>query len=62
MNRQINRSYFFTDRDVNEALIHWIKTRDLPQPEYIGNAGKTKWTKESGGVRVEWSEEDEVEV
>ena len=60
MNRQIIRSYFFTDNEINNIL--YLKTKDIPAPEYVGNAGTTTWHKEKTGVRVEWTEKDDVEI
>lgn len=62
MNRRVVRSYFFTDNEVNSALIDMLKAKDIPAPDYVGNAGTTKWTKEPNGIRVEWIAEDKVEV
>ncbi len=60
MNRKIIRNYFFSDNEVNEAIVAMLKSKDMQVPQYVGNAGTTKWTKEPKGIRVEWSEEDDL--
>lgn len=62
MNRKIARSYFFSDNEINNILVAHLKTKDIPAPEYVGNAGTTQWTKEKNGVRVEWTDSDDVEI
>lgn len=62
MNRQTIRTYQFSKNEVHEALLQWMRERDLPVPMYVGNAGTTKWTHDDGGVRVEWTEDDKVEI
>lgn len=62
MNRRIVRTYSFTAAEVGEAMILWMKSKDLPTPMYVGNAGTTTWALASSGVRVEWTDEDQVEV
>ncbi len=60
MERRIVRSYSFTDRDVREALIAWLKAKDMPAPIYVGDADTTKWKTEPAGISVEWTEQDEI--
>lgn len=62
MNRKIVRTYFFTNNEVHEAIVAMLKAKDMPIPQYVGNAGTTKWTDEPKGVRVEWIDEDDVTV
>jgi hypothetical protein len=62
MKRSITRSYIFSEGDVREALLAWLRAKDLPTPKYIGNTPDTDWAVyDDGGIRVEWTEEDEVE-
>ncbi len=60
MTREIVRTYTFTARDVREALCEWVRAKSLPVPQYVGNAGTTRWREDNGNVIVEWSEKDEV--
>lgn len=60
MERRIQRTYAFNDREIREALIAWLKSKDMQAPSYVGDTPDTKWTKESAGLRVEWFEADEV--
>jgi len=61
MVRVIERTYTLTPRDVNEAIVAWLKAKNLPEPEYVGSAGTTKWTRlDDGSVKVEWIEKDEL--
>lgn len=62
MKRRIHRSYFFADSEVNEAIVAYLRAKDLPCPEYVGNAGTTKWSKSDKGLTVEWVEEGEVDA
>lgn len=62
MNRCIQRRYEFTNREVREILIGWMKQNDLPCPAYIGDAETTKWTVAPDGIIVEWSDADQVGV
>ena len=60
MERRIDRSYAFSDREIREALVAWLKSKDLQAPQYVGDTPDTKWIKEPAGIRVEWSEKDEL--
>jgi hypothetical protein len=60
--RRIERSYSLSDRDVYEAIVHWLKSKDMIAPRYVGDTPCTKWIKEPTGIRVEWAEEDEIDV
>lgn len=62
MEVKIVRTCSFSDREVNEALIAWLKSKDRPAPGYVGDTPTTKWIKESHGITVEWKEELETEV
>lgn len=61
MKRIINRVYEIPQRDINEAILQWLRSKDRPVPQYVGNAGTTKWIPQPNGVRIEWTEEDEVD-
>lgn len=60
MERRIDRQYAFSDREIRVALIAWMKSKDMPAPSYVGDTPDTKWLKEPAGLRVAWSEVDEV--
>lgn len=62
MVRKIERSYAFSDREIREALLAWLKVKDIPAPQYIGDTPNCKWIKEDAGLRVEWTEEGEIEM
>ncbi len=63
MNRRIIRTYTWSRQEVAEALCQQLRSRDIPAPTYIGNAGTTKWTPMAdGSMTVEWTEEDKAEV
>lgn len=61
MKRKIERSYSLDQREIREAILAWIKAKDLPSPSYVGNTPTCTWYDEDGGVRIEWMEEGEVE-
>lgn len=60
MERKIVRTYAFSDREVNEALIAFLKAKDMQAPSYVADTPTTKWIKEPMGIRVEWTDEDEM--
>ena len=60
MQRKIVRSYSMHDRDVHEAIIAWLKSRDMPAPQYVADTPCTKWIKEPAGLTIEWTVEDEI--
>lgn len=62
MNRKLVRDYFFSDREVCEALIAALKVKDIPAPQYVGDTPDTTWTKESNGIRVQWTDEGDVDL
>ncbi|WP_398480911.1 hypothetical protein [Tardiphaga sp.] len=62
MNRKIVRTYKFSDREVNEALIAMLKARDIQAPQYVGETPCTTWIKEPDGIRVEWSDETDLDI
>jgi hypothetical protein len=62
MNRRIVRSYYWTTHEVAVALVAQLKLKDVPAPEYVGDTKTTKWIIDSSGVRVEWTDEGEVEL
>lgn len=61
MKRTIQRSYEIAQHDINEAIIQWLRMKDMPVPMYVGNAGNTKWTPQPNGMKIEWTEEDETD-
>jgi len=54
---EITRRYSFTQRDVYEALVAWLKSQDIQQPIYVGDAETTRWFWNADGIKVEWTEE-----
>jgi len=61
MVRRIDRSYTFTEREVAEALIAWLKSKDMPAPQYVADTPCTKWRRlDGGGLSVEWTDESEM--
>lgn len=63
MIRKIARNYFFSDNEINNILVATLKAKDIPAPEYVGNASTTRWTKEPNGIRVEWTDHDnDIEI
>ncbi len=60
MKRTIQRSYEIAQHDINEAILIWLKSKDMPVPMYVGNAGGVKWTPQPNGMKIEWTEEDET--
>jgi hypothetical protein len=63
MNRCIKRSYAFTRQEVREVLVWWMKAKDLQAPQYIGDTDTTCWSMtDDGGVLVEWSADDQVDL
>jgi hypothetical protein len=62
MNRRVVRTYSFSANEVAEALIAWMKSKDMPTPMYVGNAGTTTWDLGKAGVRVEWTDEDAIDL
>lgn len=63
MNRRISRTYTWTKNEVAEALVAQLRAKDIPAPQYVGNAGTTKWTPSpDGSMTVEWTDEDTADV
>jgi hypothetical protein len=63
VNRSIRRSYSFSQRDIREVLIWWMKEKDLQRPQYVGDTDDTCWSMTpDGGVRVEWTADDQVDL
>jgi hypothetical protein len=63
MIRKIARTYTWTNKEVAEALIAQLRAKDIPTPQYVGNAGTTKWTPMAdGSMTVEWTDEDTADV
>lgn len=61
MNRSIRREYVFSQREVHEALIAWMKSKDLQAPDYVGNTPCTSWIREDESLRVVWIVEDKLD-
>lgn len=59
MERKIDRSYAFSEREIREALLAWLKAKDLPAPAGAYE-NQVTWTQEPRGLRLAWSEQDEM--
>lgn len=64
MHRKIDRSYTLHRTEVREAILAWLKAKDLQRPDYIGDTPTCRWIDlpADGGVRIEWTEEGSVDV
>jgi len=60
MKRSINRVYELDERDVCEAIVAYLKAKDLPAPQYVATTKDTIWTHQPLAVKIEWTEELEV--
>ena len=61
MKRTIQRSYEIHQRDVHEAVLAWLRSKDMPVPTYIGDTPTCKWIVVPNGLKIEWTEEDETD-
>jgi hypothetical protein len=62
MVRKISRVYELSDREVNEAILAHLRIKDMPVPQYVGDTPTVKWIKQPNGIRIEWTEEGELDV
>lgn len=63
MNRCIKRDYSFSQREVREILLWWMKQKDLQRPQYVGDTDCTCWSAtDDGGTRVEWTDDDQIDL
>jgi hypothetical protein len=60
MTRKIERTYTLTERDVREAILAWLKSKDLPAPDYVGNTDTVEWATDNGNTVLRWFEQDEI--
>ena len=59
--RSIIRTYSLPIREVHEAVIVYLKAKDMPAPSYVADTPDTKWSATpDGGVKVEWTETNEI--
>lgn len=59
--RNVVRTYALPIREVREAIIAYLKAKNMPTPSYVGDTSDTKWSAtQDGGIRVEWTEKDEM--
>jgi hypothetical protein len=62
VNRKIVRKYDIDGQDVREAILMWLRSKDMQVPQYIGNTPSCKYTHtDNGAVTIEWTEEGPVE-
>lgn len=62
MNRKLDRSYYFNAREVAEIVIAHLRAKDIPAPGYVGDTPTCKWVIDDQGIRVTWTDEDQVEL
>lgn len=63
MNRSIRRKYGFTQPEIREILLWWMKQKDLQRPQYVGDTGTTCWsTTSDDGILVEWVDDDQIDL
>lgn len=61
MTKTIVRTIRFNERDVREAVIAYLKTKDQPAPQYVGNTPDCEWEHFVGGsLVVKWTEKQEI--
>lgn len=58
MKRTVTRVYLLDERDVCEAIVAWMKAKDLPAPMYVATtpAAGVTWTHQPLDVKIEWHE------
>lgn len=57
MVRTVTRSYVLKASDVHEAILMWLKSKDTPIPEYIGNTPTCSWDWGDKTIVIQWTEE-----
>ena len=57
MQRTIKRSYTLTPKEVRQAIMAWLKERDVPYPK-----DECDLEVDSTGASIEWVEETEDET
>jgi len=60
MERCIVRSYSIPTREIREAIVAYLKAKNMPAPAYVADTPNCKWTDLPAGVKVEWTEQDEM--
>lgn len=59
--RNVVRTYSIPIREVREAVIQYLKAKNMPTPIYVGDTPDTKWSSTlDGGLQVQWTEKDEM--
>lgn len=62
MKRKIDRRYEIDGRDVREAVLQWLRMKDMQVPSYVANTPTCKYTHGGdGSVVIEWTEEGAVD-
>lgn len=63
MTRTIEREYVLSKREVHEAVLAWLKIKDLHYPLYVENTANTVWLYDSAGqLTIKWTVKDEVDA
>lgn len=63
MHRRLLRRYEIDGQDVREAILMWLRSKDMPVPQYIGTTPNCKYVHgEDGCVSIEWTEEGPVDL
>lgn len=58
MKRNIERTYSLSRAEVHEAVVAWLKSKNVPAPDYIGNTPTCQWSDENEGeLKVNWIEQ-----
>lgn len=58
MKRKVVRRYEIDGQDVREAILMWLRSKDTPVPQYIGDTPTCKYTHAvDGAVVIDWTEE-----
>jgi hypothetical protein len=57
MVRTVQRRYVLDDRDVHEAILAYLKAKDIVTPEYVGNTPTCQWDWGEDTITVSWTDE-----
>lgn len=58
MTRTIERTYELTERDVRDAILMWLRAKELQRPNYVGGTDTVTWHG-PGAATVRWVDTDE---
>lgn len=57
MVRTVQRRYEIEGREVHEAIVAWLKSKNAPAPEYVGCTPTCSWEWGDDSITVSWTEE-----